>query len=91
VTAHESKVLEAIGEQMQQLTEEVHIHVALTREQFAAYKVLCDERHGLHPGRLAKLDEVTAQARGGAALIKWLVPVGVSLLSIGIGFALHYI
>lgn len=78
MTVHETKVLEALTATMAALKEEVHIHMALTKQTFEKFKELCDERHGIHPGRLAKLEAADAEKHGAIERIKGMgVPVAI--------------
>ena len=91
MTAHESAVLEAVVKGMHDLTTKVEVHITKTDLTFEQFRALCDERHGLHPGRLAKIGEEVAQAKGMASFVAKTVPWIISVLSIAIGILLRYV
>jgi hypothetical protein len=90
VTAHEAGLIATLTNSVNKLAEEVHVHVALTKEQFAAFRALCDERHGLHPGNLAQLKGDVAKAKGGIAALKTIAPWLLTGLTIALSVLLHY-
>jgi hypothetical protein len=78
VTAHESKVLDELKASLDALKEEVHVHIALTKQTFETFKQLCDERHGIRPGRLARLEQAEAEVERKVDT-KWATLRGLTL------------
>jgi hypothetical protein len=99
VTPQETRIEAALKELtsvVSDLKEEVHVYIGIADVKFQAFEKLCNERHGLQPGRLARLEEeVKAEEIGAVSFRAKLqgmtapIAVIVALLSILLSFLLH--
>jgi len=79
-----------VGEGLNGLREEVHINIAKNDERFTAFRQLCDERHGLRPGRLSRLEGAVNRGRGILWTVKTVAPWAITITAVIVSVVLHY-